>query len=64
MGLISGLGRCPGERNGNPLSVLVWEIPWTEKPGRLQSMESQKSQTQQNTNRMGQDAVYEPWRIG
>ena len=27
-------------------SVLAWEIPWTEKPGRLQSMGSQKSLTQ------------------
>ena len=27
-------------------SVLVWEIPWTEEPGGLQSMETQKSQTQ------------------
>ena len=25
--------------------TLAWEIPWTEKPGRLQSMESQKSWT-------------------
>ena len=23
-------------------SILAWEIPWTEEPGRLQSMESQK----------------------
>ena len=23
-------------------SVLVWKIPWTEEPGRLQSMGSQK----------------------
>ena len=23
-------------------SVLAWEIPWTEKPGRLQSMGSQR----------------------
>ena len=28
-------------------SILVWKIPWTEKPGRLQSMELQ-SQTQLN----------------
>ena len=28
------------------LSILVWETPWTEKPGALQSMGSQKSQTQ------------------
>ena len=26
-------------------SILVWRIPWTEEPGRLQSMGSQKSQT-------------------
>ena len=39
-GLISGLGRFPGEGNGNPLSILAWEIPWTEDPGRLQSMRS------------------------
>ena len=25
-------------------SILAWEIPWTEEPGRLQSMGSQKSQ--------------------
>ena len=24
-------------------SILTWEIPWTEEPGRLQSMESQES---------------------
>ena len=27
-------------------SILAWEIPWTEDPGGLQSMGSQKSQTQ------------------
>ena len=26
-------------------SMLAWEIPWTEEPGGLQSMGSQKSQT-------------------
>jgi len=26
-------------------SILAWEIPWTEKPGRLPFMGSQKSQT-------------------
>ena len=26
-------------------NILVWEIPWTEEPGGLQSMGSQKSQT-------------------
>ena len=27
-------------------SILAWEILWTEEPGGLQSMGSQKSQTQ------------------
>ena len=26
-------------------SILAWKIPWTEEPGRLQSVESQKSWT-------------------
>ena len=44
-GSISGLGRSPGEGNGTYSSTLAWEIPWTEEPGGLQSMELQKSQT-------------------
>ena len=35
---IPGSGRSPGVGNGNPLR-LVWEIPWTEESGGLQSME-------------------------
>ena len=27
-------------------SILAWEIPWTEEPGGLQSMGSQKNRTQ------------------
>ena len=38
MGSIPELGRSPGEGNGNPSSILAWEIPWTEEPGGLQSM--------------------------
>ena len=26
-------------------SILSWEIPWTEEPGRLRSMESQELDT-------------------
>ena len=33
LGSIPELGRFPGEGNGNPLSILAWEIPWTEEPG-------------------------------
>ena len=37
-----GLERSPGEGNGNPLQYYCLEIPWTEEPGRLQSMGSQR----------------------
>ena len=36
---IPGSGRSPGEEHGNPLE---WEIPWTEEPGGLQSIGSQR----------------------
>ena len=39
---IPGLGRSPGERNGNPLQYSCWRISWTEEPGGLQSMGPQK----------------------
>ena len=42
LGLIPGLGRSPGGGHGNPLSILAWRIPWTEEPGALQSMRSQR----------------------
>ena len=45
-GTIPGLGRSPGEGNGNPLQYSCLEIPWTEEPGRIQSTVSQKSRTQ------------------
>ena len=41
VGLIPGLGRCPGGGNSNPPSVLAWRVPWKEQPGRIQSMGSQ-----------------------
>ena len=31
-------------------SILVWEIPWMEEPGGLQSVGSQKSQTRVRYN--------------
>ena len=34
--LTPGLGRTPGEANGNPNSrILAWRIPLTEEPGGL-----------------------------
>ena len=41
-GLISGLGRFPGEGNGNPPQYSPWRIPWTEEPGGLLSVGSQR----------------------
>ena len=37
-GSISGLGRSPGEGHGNPLQYSYPRIPWTEEPGRPQTM--------------------------
>ena len=51
LGSIPGSGRSPGEGNGILLSTLAWKIPWTEKPGRLQSMGSQ---------RVGHDFTFRP----
>ena len=42
LGSIPGLGRSPGEGNGNPFQHSCWKIPWTEEPDRLQSMGSQR----------------------
>ena len=42
MGLIPGLGRSPGERNGNPLKCSCLENPWTEEPDGLQSLGLQR----------------------
>ena len=41
--LMPGSGRSPGEGNATHSSILSWEIPWTEEPGGLQFMESQKT---------------------
>ena len=40
LGSIPGSGRSPGERNDS--SIFAWRIPWTEEPGRLQSMGSKR----------------------
>ena len=41
LGSITGLGRCSGEGNDRR-SILAWRTPWTEEPGGLQSIESQR----------------------
>ena len=32
----------PGEGNATHTSILAWKIPWTEEPGRLQTMGPQR----------------------
>ena len=39
--LIPGSGRSPGRGHGNPLQY-SWRISWTEEPGELQPMGSQR----------------------
>ena len=41
-GSIPGPDRSPGAGNGNPLQYSSLKIPWTEEPGGLQSMGSQR----------------------
>ena len=45
LGLIPGLGRAPGGGHGNLLHFLPGNSPWTEEPGGLQSMGSQRVNT-------------------
>ena len=42
LGSIPESGRSPGEEMATHSSILAWRIPWTEEPGRLQSMGSQR----------------------
>ena len=42
MSSIPGSGRSPREGHVTHSSILVWRIQWTEEPGRLQSVGSQR----------------------
>ena len=46
-GSIPGLGRSLEEESHS--SILVWRIPWTEHPGRLQTMGSQRGKESDTT---------------
>ena len=41
-GLIPGSARSPGGEKSTHCSTLAWRIPWTEDPGGLQSIGSQR----------------------
>ena len=51
VGSVPGLGRSPGGGHDNHSSILAWRVPWTQEPGGLQSMGSQKVRWE----RVGQD---------
>ena len=36
------VGKIPGGGHGYPLHILAWRVPWTEEPGGLQFIESQR----------------------
>ena len=42
LGSIPGLGKPLEEGMATHSSILAWKIPWTEEPGRLQSLGSQR----------------------
>ena len=42
LGSIPGLGQSPGEVNATYFSILALRIPWTEEPGGLRPMRSQR----------------------
>ena len=46
MSLILGQEDPPEEGMATPSSILAWRIPWTEEPGGLQSMGSQRDMTE------------------
>ena len=61
LGSIPGLGRSPGVENGS--SILAQESPWTEEPGRLQSVRLQSrtplgNQAQHNAKTLIFDFIY------
>ena len=50
MGLILESGRSPGEGSGSHPSILAWEIPWTEEPGRLHTVHGVAKEWLNNSN--------------
>ena len=39
-------------------SILAWRIPWTEEPGGLQSVGSQKRQKNNNDDEINEDSCF------
>ena len=54
---IPGSGRSPGGGNATHSSILTCRIPWTEEPGGLQSMESQRVERNSATKQHAEDSA-------
>ena len=59
LGLIPGLGRSPGEGNGNPLQYSCLENPMKEEPRGLQSMGCKESDSTERQRRKGKIFPFE-----
>ena len=54
---IPGSGRSPGGGIATHSSILICRIPWTEEPGGLQSMESQRVERNSATKQRAEDSA-------
>ena len=43
-------------------SILAWEIPWTEEPGRLQSVDGKESDTTELTEHSSTYQEFSKWK--
>ena len=57
LGSIPGSERTLEKEMAVHSSVLAWKIPWTEEPGRLQSMGSQKSRQDLGTKQQNKSQL-------
>ena len=62
-GLIPGSGRSLEEKRAIHSSILAWKIPWTEEPGRLQSMGSRLSTAHIGFGHLAWSRQYVFWNI-
>ena len=56
IGSIPGPGRFLEKEMATHSGILALKSPWTEEPGKLQSMGSQRSQTQLSTEQQQEEA--------
>ena len=59
-GLIPGSGRSLEEGMATHCSILAWRIPWTEEPGGLQSMGSQRVEHNRTQHHLAHRCVLIP----